>query len=95
MGSKASPVAVSAEPTTASFHFREKGKVQPKGYEGLGIDQDVTVILKGKVTRLGTSSWEGGKGFEIEIAACEITAPAGESSLDGALAAADKSRKRV
>ena len=83
------------EPTTASFHFRETGKVQPVGYEGLGIDQDATIILKGKICRLGTSSWEKGKGFEIEISSCEISGPPKVISIDDAIKSAAGTGKKV
>lgn len=83
------------EPTTASFHFREKGKVQPKGYEGLSIDQQATIILKGKISRLGTSSWEGGKRFEITIESCEISTPSRVVTIDDAVASAAASGKKV
>jgi hypothetical protein len=83
------------EPTTASFHFREKGKVQPKGYAGLGIDVDVTVTIKGKVKQIG-SSWNDGANFTVEIGSCEITVPAeGNISLSSAVEEANKSRKKV
>ena len=83
------------EPTTANFHFREKGKVQPKGYTGLGIDDDVTVTIKGKVKQIG-SLWNDGANFTIEIVSCEIMVPAeGNISLSSAVEEANKSRKKV
>jgi hypothetical protein len=83
------------EPVTAQFNFREKGKVQPKGYKGLTIDADVTVTVKGKVKQIG-SSWDNGATFTIEVAACEIEQPASAPvSLGSALDAADSKRKRV
>jgi len=89
----ASPVI--DEPTTASFHFREKGKVQPKGYSGLGIDQEVTVTIKGKVKQIG-SSWDNGATFTVEIESCEISVPAsGAVSLSAAIDEAGKNRKKV
>lgn len=85
------------EPTTASFHFRQKGKVQPVGYTGLAIDSDVTVVLKGKVRRIGPGTWEPeDKAFDIEISSCEITSPAKTPvSIDDAVKDADKTRRKV
>lgn len=86
---------ITEDPTTASFHFREKGKVQPVGYEGLGIDQEATIILKGKISRLGVSSWERGKGFEITITSCEISGPPKTVTIDEAVKHAAASGKKV
>ena len=83
------------EPTVAHFHFKEKGKVQPIGYKGLGVDQEATIILKGKIKQLGVSSWEVGKGFSIEIASCEISAPAKSVTIDDAIKASASSGKRM
>jgi hypothetical protein len=93
--SKSNVVKAPEEPITASFHFREKGKVQPKGYAGLGVDQDVTVTTQGKVTPIG-SSWDNGATFTVEIADCEISVPASAAvSLSAAIDEAGKSRKKV
>jgi hypothetical protein len=83
------------EPTVATFHFREKGKVQPVGYEGLGVDQEATIILKGKIMRLGCSSWEKGKGFEIAISSCEISGPPKVVTIEDAVKAAAANGKKV
>lgn len=93
---KSKSIAISSEePTTASFHFREKGKVQPKGYAGLGIDQEITVTIKGKVKQIG-SSWDNGATFTVEIASCEISVPASAAvSLAAAVDEAGKNRKKV
>jgi len=83
------------EPTCAQFHFDEKAKVQPVGYEGLGIDQQATVIIKGKIRRLGSSRWENGKGFDIEIESCEISSPPAVRSIEDAVQAAQAAAKKV
>lgn len=84
------------EPTVARFHFEEKGKVQPQGYDGLGINTEVTVILKGRIAQIGSPSWEKGKGFELEISSCEISAPAaGKMTLSDALDEARTTARRV
>jgi hypothetical protein len=82
----------------ASFFFREKSKVQPKGYDGLGIDEEVTVVLKGRVLSLGVNRWEKGKRFEIEIGSCDIVKkpqPKAEISLADAVKEADFGRKKI
>ena len=95
--SKNGPVMAKAfeEPTTASFYFREKDKVQPKGYEGLVVDQEATIILKGTIRRVGCSAWEKGKGFEIEISSCEISGPPRVVTIDDAVTSAASSAKKV
>jgi len=83
------------EPTTASFHFHEKGKVQPKGYKGLQVDKEATVTVRGKIKQIG-STWDNSKQFTIEVSSCEIEQEAaGPVSLDAAIAGADKTRKRM
>lgn len=92
---KGSTPAMIDEPTTATFNFREKGKVQPTGYKGLGIDDEVTITIKGKVKQIG-SSWEKGPTFTVEIASCEILVPAETNvSLANAVEEAGKTRKKV
>lgn len=95
MATKAASIKAVEEPTTASLYFRDKGKVQPDGYDGLGINDEVTVILKGSVRSLGVSSWEKGKRIEVELASCEIVKPATPAGIEGAIQAAEKSRKKV
>ncbi len=93
--SKGSMPAITQDPVTVDFHFREKGKVQPTGYEGLGIDQEVTVTVKGKVKQLG-SSWDKGPHFTVEPTSCEISVPATQNaSLSSAIEEAGKARKKV
>lgn len=84
------------EPTSASFHFREKGNVQPVGYEGLGIEEPVTVIIEGKVLQIGANSWAPkDKRVEVEIKSCKFVQPIKKTSMDDAIADAGKSRKKV
>lgn len=79
----------------ANFNFHGKGKVQPKGYKGLGIDDEVTVITKGKVKQIG-SSWDDGATFAVEVSSCTIECPTESPvSLDAAVANSAKMRKRM
>lgn len=94
-GNQTARIAAFEEPLTVDFHFREKGKIQPTGYEGLGIDQEVTVTVKGKVKQIG-SSYDKGPRFTIEPSACEITVAASKpGSLSTAVEDAAKTRKKV
>ena len=86
---------MSDEPTTATIHFNEKGKVQPKGYKGCQIDKEATVTLKGKMKQIG-SAWDDSRQFTMEVSFCEIEQAApGPVSLDTAVEEAGKTRKRV
>lgn len=83
------------EPVIANFNFREKGKVQPKGYKAMCIDQEVTVITKGKIRSIG-SSWDNGATFSVEVVSCEIEKPETKQvSLGAAMDEAAANRKRV
>lgn len=83
--------------TTVEFRFDPTSPVQPQGFEGLGFDEAVTVVLKGKVNRIGISPWDKGKELALELESCEITKPAktAVTSLDEALSSARKAGKRV
>jgi hypothetical protein len=93
---KLSTVSTYKEPTTASLSFAEKSKVQPVGFEGLGIDQDVTVTLKGKVTRLASHEWDKSKSVTVELTECAFTVPVEKPvTMDSAISDAAKTRKKV
>jgi len=40
------------EPPVMSLNFPKDGKVQPSGFAGLGVDEDITIVIKGKVVRI-------------------------------------------
>ena len=77
------------DPPSISMRFPKGGKVQPGGFKELGVDEEVTVILKGKVKRLEHDSeeWNPGKHVTIQPTSCEFQKPAREVTLDDALKA--------
>jgi len=80
------------EKTKVSFHFSAKGKVKPKGFNDIGINDDVTVIVKGKIDSMSDKpdSWDKGKRFEMDIKSCEIVPKATKVTLENALKDAEK-----
>jgi len=93
MATKTVPESVEERPTTVDFYFSSKGKVQPKGFDNLTVDEDITVITKGKVNSVAHKQdpdWDPGKSFKLNITSCEIAAPAKKTSLDDAIKAAKK-----
>lgn len=83
-------------PVRAEFNFREKGKVQPKGYKGLAIDTEVTVTIKGTVKSVGSRWGDNSPQFSIDIASCDIVPKKAKPvSLSDALDSAQQGRKKV
>ena len=72
-GKKSKPVEYyGPDKPTVSFQFKPKGGIQPKGFGELTVEEDATVVIKGKVTSVSTDEW--GKQFRLEIKSCEILA---------------------
>ena len=87
-------------PATIRLSFPKKGKIQPEGWAGVGIADDVQITLKGKIISLSDNSrdeWEGaGKEISIELSACRIFVDReNPMSIDEALEEEKRSRKRV
>lgn len=87
----------SEEIPTANFYFRDKGKVQPSGFDGLGVNEEATIIIKGRITSMSVDDrWDPGKRFAVEISNCEIVQPAGQATgIEEALNTAKKTRRQV
>ncbi len=77
---------------SVNFNFGEKAKVQPKGFENININDDVTVITKGRVKSASDKSdrWDMAKKFSIELKFCQIVPPEKKVSLDDAVKDAKK-----
>lgn len=89
---KGGTMARMKDPPTLNLYFPEKGKVQPKGFTGVTVDETVTVVVKGKLTRVEHSAdqWDPGKRIGVKISSCEIQGPVKKMSLDSALSKAKK-----
>ena len=75
-----------------NLFFPDEGKVQPKGFEAVSIDDEVTFVIKVKVSSLANKPdiWDKGKRIGGRILSCEITAPDKKKSLGDALQKAKK-----
>ena len=80
------------EKPDVNFNFGEKQTVQPKGFEKVNINEDVTVITKGRVKSISEKAdqWDPGKRFSIELKFCEIIGPEKKITLDDAIKDAKK-----
>lgn len=70
-----------------NLSFPTKGEVQPKGFENVAVNTDVTVIVKGKVSSISVNAdeWDQSKRFGVDIKSCEIVGPEKKVSLDIAI----------
>ena len=80
------------EKPNVNFNFGEKQTVQPKGFENVNINEDVTVIAKGRVKSISDKSdqWDKGKRFSIELKSFQIVPPEKKVTLDDAIKSARK-----
>lgn len=81
------------DPPTLNLHFPEKGSVQPKGFTDVSVEDKVTVVVKGTLTRIehNADNWDPGKRIGVKISSCEIQGPGEKKmSLDKALKEAKK-----
>lgn len=86
--------------STIDFRFGKDSKIQPSGMEGLTLDEEVTVTLKGTITSFSAGGpYQSGKNFSLKMSSCEIIQPDNaapeETSMDDALMAANSSRKMM
>lgn len=101
---KGSPEATNAKnpedkAVMIDFRFGKDSKVQPLGLDGLSLESDITVILKGKLTSFSNGEpYDGGnKRFSVKASSCEIEKPkkSKETTMDDAIEEANKTRKKV
>lgn len=61
-------------PPELNLRFDKKHDVQPEGVDGIGLNEEVTVVVRGKVTRL--ESYSGGEyasqSIGLEIKSCRF-----------------------
>lgn len=78
---------------SCNLYFGEKAPVQPKGIVDLNLKDDVTVIVKGRLTSLSLpdpSSYERGTRMEMIMTSCKIVGPEQKVTLEDAIKAAKK-----
>ena len=69
------------------LNFPKDGKVQPSGFAGLGVDEDITIVIKGKVVTISENAdqWDPGKNLRVKISKCDIHGPEKKVTLDDAI----------
>lgn len=75
-----------------SFNFGRGGMEKPKGFEKLTAEQEVTVLVRGTVKEIRTSSETSS--FELEMDQIELKTRK-KGGLSEALDRAKKARKRI
>lgn len=78
------------EKASARLSFPKDGKVKPKGYLNINPEEDITVILKGKVKGFHSAEdiWDTSKSFNIHLTTCEIIGPEKKVTLSDAVESA-------
>lgn len=68
------------DPPMLSLNFPKGGDVQPNGFNRIGIDRKVRVIIEGTIKSLAKDEyeWDEGKRLSMKISKCKIE-PAGKS----------------
>jgi hypothetical protein len=79
------------EKPRASLHFPKAG-IQPNGLADVGVDEQVTVVLKGKMTGIQTSEWDEGRHIELVLTGCELHGKQVKVTLDDALQQSERKR---
>ena len=86
-------------PADIRLSFPKKGKVQPSGWTGLGMDDEIVVTIRGKIKSLSDNSQDdwptAGKEIRIEIGSCAFSSEKKPMGMDEALEEEKKTRKKV
>ena len=78
-------------PATASLDFPKGTKALANGLKGVALEEDVTLILKGKLTRANSRDWDGGKSFSLALTSCKVEEkPKKTVSLDKAIKSTER-----
>jgi hypothetical protein len=78
---------------SASFYFGKKSAVQPKGILDLNLKDDITMLIKGRLTTISlptAQSYEQRSRIELILTSCRIVGPEKKVSLEDAIQAAKK-----
>lgn len=91
---KTKPVTdIYREPSEVTFFFSEKDKNKLKVPSGIAIDQEATILVRGKIRSFSSSSnqWDNGTRFSMDMTSCEVLAPTEPpKTLNDALKSAEK-----
>lgn len=80
------------EKPNARVRIPRGSKVKAKGYQDLGPDKAITVVLKGRLKGFqdGDEPWDPGKSFHMELSSVQITGPRTKVTLDDAMKKAER-----
>jgi len=94
MRGKSVEVAVNKfkEKPRTSLHFPKDGGVTPEGLSDVGVDERVTVVLKGKLVGITTSDWDGSRHIELQMSSCALHGKQVKVTLDDALQQSERKR---
>jgi hypothetical protein len=70
--------------STASVYFPNSAKIQPKGFKNLEIDQDVKIVINGKIKSISSNQYEDGDGskdIRVELKSCSILSAGPDGSI--------------
>ena len=77
------------EKSSANLYIA-KGDKSPAGLKDAGLEEDVVLVVKGKIISLSSNEWNGGKSLNMSVTQCKIIA--GPITLDKAI---EKSKLKV
>lgn len=87
------PVGRIEDPVEVNFSFPKTSKVKVEGTDGLGFQDEVTVMVTGRIKSIGERWSEDGIQFTVKPSKVEVLKKAeGSATLTGAM---EKARRKV
>lgn len=89
MGKTKNAEAVPKEEPKCNLMLPTDSKVKLDGFNGIGVNDKVRLMVTGTVKALSDSAeeWSPGKQVTINVTKCKITGPRKETTINDALAA--------
>ena len=87
--STAPAIAREKEPAKVNLHLPKEAKVKVDGFNSVGVNDKVRLVVTGTVKEISDSAeeWSPGKRMTIHVSGCKITGPEKKVSMDEALKA--------
>ena len=69
------------------LRFLKEGKLSPSGFNSVGVNDEVTLIITGTVKEIADSAeeWNPGKRLTVKMNKCNIKIPVKKKSMSDAL----------
>lgn len=83
------------EMPSISLRFPEGSKVNPQGFESVSVNEDVTVMIKARISGLkdNPDEWDRGKTINLgDIKECRVLGKEKKISISDALKAAERKK---